>query len=93
LINELREIMKANGVMRDFLKEWRTEVADMLLGEFTEEDIKEVFREEGKEIGKEERSEEVAADCIKMGLSESQTVRLSKLSSDRIAELKRRLRS
>jgi flagellar biosynthesis/type III secretory pathway protein FliH len=90
-----------HDVMRDFLIERGKEIVEMTIADFfamdeinsAKEEGREKGREEGKEAGREETREEVAIDCIKMGLSESQTVRLSKLPLERIAEIKKRLRT
>ena len=67
----------------------RAEVKNMLIfEEFNEDKYKNLFIEEGREEGREERNKEVAADLIREGnMSASVIAKISKLSEDAVRRL------
>ena len=67
----------------------RAEVKNMLIfEEFNEDKYKNLFLEEGREEGRNERNKEVAADLIREGnMSASVIAKISKLSEDAVRSL------
>ena len=60
----------------------------LIFEEFNEDKYKNLFIEEGREEGREERNKEVAADLIREGnMSASVIAKISKLSEDAVRRL------
>ena len=76
-----------SGIMTDYLSAKRNEVFTMLDWQWNIDDAKVAWKEEGREEGKNQRSEEIALNLIRMGLPIQTICDATDLSPQRIQEL------
>ena len=81
------EEMPRSYVIKKLLEEHKSEVKGMLLTEYNEAEAMELFKEEGREEGRDERSAEVASDLLKEGASVSFITKISKLPEETVRKL------
>ena len=80
--------MPDDFIIKPFIIANRAEVKNMLFEEFDEKKYMNLFIEEGREEGRNERNKEVAADLLREGnMSASVIARISKLSEDNVRQL------
>lgn len=92
-VDKAVEEMPDNFIIKPFIIANRAEVKNMLIfEEFNEEKYKNLFIEEGKEEGREERGEEIATNLLRAGgLSASFIAKNCMLSESDVLDLAKRL--
>ena len=87
-VDKAVEEMPDDFIIKPFIIANRAEVKNMLFEEFDEKKYMNLFIEEGREEGRNERNKEVAADLLREGnMSASVIARISKLSEDNVRQL------
>ena len=87
-VKEAVDYCITNGILRDFLLKNKSEVTDMILTEFNEEEYREIIKQEAREEGLEEGRAEGQAQIVRhllgTGKTETEIIELTGLSQETV---------